>query len=98
MHVYEVLRRPLTTEKSNFLRDTYRKYAFEVDERANKQQIKEAVETAFPKITVVDVHVMKMPRKARRSLRRRKTRFTSIWKKAIVTIPANQRIDLFEGV
>lgn len=98
MHVYEVLRRPLTTEKSNFLRDTYRKYAFEVDDRANKKQIKEAVETAFPKITVVDVHVMKMPRKARRSLRRRSTRFTSIWKKAIVTIPANQRIDLFEGV
>lgn len=98
MHVYEVLRRPLTTEKSNLMRDTYRKYAFEVDERANKQQIKQAVETAFPKITVVDVHVMKMPRKARRSLRRRKTRFTSIWKKAIVTIPANQRIDLFEGV
>ena len=98
MHVYQVLIRPLTTEKSNFLRDTYRKYAFEVDERANKQQIKEAVETAFPNITVVDVHVMKMPRKARRSLRRRKTRFTSIWKKAIVTIPANQRIELFEGV
>jgi large subunit ribosomal protein L23 len=98
MHVYEILRRPLTTEKSNRLRDDYRKYAFEVDDRANKQQIKEAVQTAFPKITVIDVHVMKMPRKARRSLRRRSTRFTSIWKKAIVTIPANQRIDLFEGV
>ena len=39
MHVYEVLRRPLTTEKSNYLRDTYRKYAFEVDPRANKQQM-----------------------------------------------------------
>lgn len=98
MHVYEILRRPLTTEKSNFLRDTYRKYAFEVDDRANKAQIKEAVETAFPKITVVDVHVMKMPRKARRSARRRQIRYTSMWKKAIVTIPANQRIDLFEGV
>ena len=87
MHVYEVLRRPLTTEKSNFMRDMYR-----------KQQLKEAVETAFPKITVIDVHVMKTPRKARRSLRRRQTRWTSMWKKAIVTIPANQRIDLFEGV
>jgi large subunit ribosomal protein L23 len=98
MHTYEVLRRPLTTEKSNMLRDTYRKYAFEVDGRANKQEIKAAVETAFPKITVLDVHVMVMPRKSRRSLRRRKTRWTSMWKKAIVTIPANQRIDLFEGV
>jgi ribosomal protein L23 len=46
----------------------------------------------------VDVHVMTMPRKARRSMRRRKTRWTPMWKKAIVTIPANQRIDLFEGV
>jgi large subunit ribosomal protein L23 len=98
MHTYEVLRRPLTTEKSNYLRDTYRKYAFEVDTRANKQQIKQAVETAFPKISVLDVKVMIVPRKARRSLRRRKTRWTSMWKKAIVTIPANQRIELFEGV
>jgi large subunit ribosomal protein L23 len=98
MHTYEVLRRPLTTEKSNYLRDTYRKYAFEVDSRANKQQIKDAVQTAFPKITVLDVKVMVVPRKARRSLRRRRTRWTSMWKKAIVTIPANQRIDLFEGV
>lgn len=98
MHVYEVLRRPLLTEKSNYLRDTYRKYAFEVDVRANKQQIKEAVEKAFPKVTVLDVNVMMVPRKARRSLRRRQTRWTKMWKKAIVTIPADQRIELFEGV
>jgi large subunit ribosomal protein L23 len=97
MHIYEVLRRPLNTEKSTYLKDTYRKYAFEVDPRANKVQIKEAVEKAFP-VTVLEVNVMKMPRKARRSLRRRATRWTSIWKKAIVTIPAHQRIDLFEGV
>ncbi len=98
MHVYEVLRRPLMTEKSNYQRDTYRKYAFEVDPRANKHQIKEAVETAFPNITVLGVNIMKMPRKARRNLRVRRVRFTPIWKKAIVTIPADQRIDLVEGV
>ena len=98
MHVYEVLRRPLTTEKSNFLRDTYASTLLRWTNAANKQQIKEAVETAFPKITVLDVHVMKMPRKSRRSLRRRRTRWTSMWKKAIVTIPINQRIELFEGV
>lgn len=97
MHVYEVLVRPLNTEKSNYLKDTFRKYAFEVDSRANKNQIKEAVETAF-KVTVLDVNVMKMPRKARRSMRRRQVRYTPIWKKAVVTIPVNQRIDLFEGV
>ncbi len=98
MHVYEILRRPLTTEKSNYLKDTYRKYAFEVDPRANKHQIKEAVEAAFPNVTVLDVNIMKMPRKGRRNLRVRRTRFTSIWKKAIVTIPADQRIDVVEGV
>ncbi len=98
MHIYEVLRRPLNTEKSNFLKDTYRQYAFEVDLRANKVQIKDAVEKAFPNVTVLNVNVMKMPRKARRNLRTRRTRYTQIWKKAIVTIPANQRIDLFEGV
>ncbi len=98
MNSYEVLRRPLNTEKSNYLKDTYRKYAFEVDPRANKVQIKEAVEKAFPNVSVVNVNVMKMPRKSRRNLRVRRTRFTSIWKKAIVTIPADQRIDLFEGV
>lgn len=98
MHIYEVLRRPLNTEKSNLLKDKYRKYVFEVDLAANKNQIKEAVETAFPNVTVLAVNVMKMPRKSRRSVRIRRTRYTSIWKKAIVTIPADQRIDLFEGV
>ncbi len=98
MHIYQVLRRPLNTEKSNYLKDTYRQYAFEVDPRANKVQIKEAVEKAFPNVTVVSVNVMKMPRKGRRNLRVRRTRYTQIWKKAIVTIPADQRIDMFEGV
>ncbi len=98
MNPYEVLRRPLNTEKSNYLKDTYRQYAFEVDMRANKVQIKEAVETAFPNVTVLNVNVMKMPRKSRRNLRVRRPRFTSVWKKAIVTIPADQRIDMFEGV
>ncbi|NTU65826.1 MAG: 50S ribosomal protein L23, partial [Chloroflexi bacterium] len=44
MHIYEVLKRPLQTEKMTYLRDL-RQYAFEVDERANKTQVKEAVET-----------------------------------------------------
>lgn len=98
MHTYDILRRPLNTEKSNLLKDTYRKYAFEVDMSANKRQVKEAVEKAFPNVRVISVNVMRMPRKSRRSLRIRRARHTSVWKKAIVTIPADQRIDLFEGV
>jgi large subunit ribosomal protein L23 len=95
MHLYEVLRRPITTEKSNLLKDDYRQYVFEVDGRANKTQVKEAVETAF-KVNVLNVNIMRMSHK-RRHFGRRVT-YTPMWKKAIVTISANQRIDLFEGV
>lgn len=95
MHLYEVLTRPLTTEKTNRLKDDLRQYAFEVDMRATKPQIKEAVETAF-KVEVLSVNVMRMSRKRRHFGRR--VVYKSLWKKAIVTIPLNQRIDLFEGV
>lgn len=95
MHLYEVLTRPLTTEKTNRLKDELRQYAFEVDMRATKPQIKEAVETAF-KVEVLSVNVMRMSRK-RRHFGRRMV-YKALWKKAIVTIPVNQRIDLFEGV
>ena len=103
MHTYQVLKRPLQTEKMMYLRDL-RQYAFVVDERANKQQIKEAVETIF-KVNVVAVHVMNQPAKRRRNPRSRqegkkaqqKIR-QSGWKKAIVTVQANQQIELFEGV
>ncbi len=103
MHTYEVLKRPLQTEKMTYLRDL-RQYAFEVDKRANKQQIKEAVETIF-KVNVVAVHVINQPAKRRRNPRSRqvgkkaqqKVRRPS-WKKAIVTVQTNQQIELFEGV
>lgn len=95
MHSYEVLKRPITTEKSNRLKDEFRQYAFEVDQRANKNQIKAAVEMAF-NVQVLGVNVMRMARKRRHY--GRKVIYTPIWKKAIVSIPANQRIDLFEGV
>ena len=95
MHLYEVLRRPLTTEKTNSLKDNMRQYAFEVDLRSTKPQIKEAVETAF-KVEVLAVNVMRMSRKRRHFGRR--MIYKPIWKKAIVTIPMNQRIEMFEGV
>ena len=96
MHLYDVLKRPITTEKSNQLKDDLRQYAFEVDDRANKQQIKEAVETAFKGINVLNVNVIRMSRKRRHYGRR--VIYKPMWKKAIVTIQADQRIDLFEGV
>ena len=103
MHIYEALKRPLQTEKTMFLKDL-RQYAFEVDDRANKTQVKEAVETIF-NVSVVAVNLMNQPAKRRRNPRSRavgkkaqqKVR-ASGWKKAIVTVEAGQQIELFEGV
>jgi large subunit ribosomal protein L23 len=95
MNIYQVLRRPLATEKSNQLKDEQRKYVFQVDQRANKLQIKEAVETAF-KVDVTAVNVMRMSRKRRHYGRH--VSYKPLWKKAIVTIRPDQRIELFEGV
>lgn len=94
MHLYEVLKRPLTSEKTVNLKDQHQ-YAFEVDLRATKPLIKQAVEKAF-NVQVLSVNVMRMPRKRRRYGRR--IVYKPAWKKAVVAIPANQRIEMFEGV
>lgn len=94
MHLYEVLRRPLVTEKATLLQAA-NKYSFEVAREASKFQIQEAVEQAF-KVRVAKVNVMTIPGKARRMGRREVT--SSSWKKAIVTLEAGYKITLFEGV
>ncbi len=95
MHVYDVLLRPLITEKSTIGAEVGQ-YTFEVDMRANKMQIKDAVETAF-KVTVYDVNVMVMPAKVTRRGKREIVRHGK-WKKAVVTLRPGDRIQLFEGV
>ncbi len=94
MHSYEVLRRPLITEKSTTLVEQ-NKYAFEVARDANKPQIKDAVEKAF-KVKVASVNVMHVPGKMRRAGRQRG--MTSSWKKAVVTLEEGNKIELFEDV
>ena len=94
MHLYEVLRRPLVTEKNAILQ-MEGKYAFEVASEATKPQIKQAVETAF-KVTVTGVNVMTVPGKERR-VGRRHVR-TPSWRKAIVTLEQGDRIELFDNV
>jgi len=94
MHLYEVLRHPLVTEKATLLQEG-NKYAFEVTIKAHKAQVKEAVERAF-KVKVTKVNVMIMPGKKRR-MGRREVTFPS-WKKAVVTLEAGYKITLFEGV
>ncbi|MDD5082117.1 MAG: 50S ribosomal protein L23 [Dehalococcoidales bacterium] len=94
MHLYEVLRRPLVTEKNTALQ-AQGKYAFEVDRASTKQQIKEAVEKAF-KVKVTAVNVTNVPGKKKRIGRRQV--LTSPWKKAIVALRPGDKIEIFEGV
>jgi len=96
--VYEVLHRPIVTEKSNFLSSKLGQYVFEVAVEANKAEIKEAVETLFD-VSVVKVNVLNSPAKRTRRLRNRRLLVRrSGYKKAVVTLASGQRIDLFEGV
>jgi large subunit ribosomal protein L23 len=96
MHWREIIRRPVITEKTNFMASEYNQYTFVVDPRANKVQIKEAVELAWPTVLVEKVRVANMPAKRARRWRRVTVRKPG-WKKAIVTLAVGS-IDLFEGV
>ena len=98
MTIYEVLRRPIETEKSRYQNAKLHQYVFEVDPKANKVQIKEAVETLFD-VEVQKISVVVTPaKKGRRGRNRRTVVRRPEYKKAIVTIRADQTIDLFEGV
>ena len=94
MHLADVLRRPLVTEKNTILQ-AQNKYAFEVAKEANKPQIKQAVEKAF-KVKVTSVNVIKVAGKTRRVGRQLVS--TPSWKKAIVTLRPGDKIEIFEGV
>jgi large subunit ribosomal protein L23 len=96
MNIYQILKRPILTEKTDFQRDD-RQYVFEVDRRANKIQIKEAVETLFD-VHVESVNTMIMKPK-RRQLGRKVIVTESAWKRAVVTLAPGERIqEFFEGV
>jgi len=97
MHWREVIRRPVVTEKSNILASEENQYTFVVASQANKKQIKEAVELAWPDVAVEKVRVANMPAKRARRWRRIAVRKPG-WKKAIVTLAPGTSIDLFEGV
>jgi large subunit ribosomal protein L23 len=96
MNMYQVLKRPILTEKSDYQRDDDQ-YVFEVDRQANKHEIKEAVEKIFD-VEVVAVNTMVMKPKRRR-LGRKIITTRPAWKRAVVTLAAGERIqDFFEGV
>jgi large subunit ribosomal protein L23 len=87
-----VIIKPLVTEKSTHLQNTQNAYAFQVHHKANKQQIRQAVEKLYS-VKVVEVRTMTRKGKPRRA--RYKMTTTSSWKRAIVVLDENSRIDLF---
>jgi large subunit ribosomal protein L23 len=96
--IYDVLRRPLVTEKSNYQSSSLHQYVFEVANDATRTLVKDAVEKMFD-VQVVRVNVMNVPAKqSRRSRSRRLIIHRSAFKKAIVTLAAEDRIPIFEGV
>lgn len=94
IHPYEVLRRPLVTEKSTML-SAVGKYVFEVAIAANKPQIADAVEKAF-NVHVLEVNTMHVRGKTKRMGKSRGTQAS--WKKAIVTLQPGDQIQVFEGI
>ncbi len=96
--IYEVLRRPLVTEKSNYQVGKLHQYVFEVAHDASRTLVKDAVEALF-KVTVLNVNVLNVPAKrSRKSKSRRWVISRPGYKKAIVTLSPEDTIQIFEGV
>ncbi|HLH05301.1 MAG TPA: 50S ribosomal protein L23 [Bryobacteraceae bacterium] len=89
MTVYDVIRRPVVTEKAHDKRENDRTLCFEVHPEANKIQIKQAVETVF-RVKVAEVRTSNFAGKLRR--RGRFSGYASDWKKAYVRLAPGQKI------
>jgi large subunit ribosomal protein L23 len=96
--IYDILRRPLVTEKSNYQSAKLHQYVFEVLDNVTRTQVKDAVEQLFD-VTVVRVNIINVPAKrTRRARSRRMVVRNAGYKKAIVTLSPADRIPFFEGV
>jgi large subunit ribosomal protein L23 len=91
----DILIEPVLSEKANLLRDKEGKYVFRVDPKATKPQIIEAVKRIF-NVNPVSCRTMNVGGKPKRL--RYRSGYTSSWKKAIVKLPPNEKISIFEGV
>ena len=95
MIAHDIIKRPLITEKTSIQKEELNQISFEVDPRANRIDIKRAIETIF-NVSVADVRTCHVKGKVKRRgmiLGKRKD-----WKKAIVKLKPGERIDFFEGV
>jgi large subunit ribosomal protein L23 len=95
MIAHDTIKRPLITEKTNIQKEVHNQITFEVDRKANRVQIKQAVESIF-KVNVAAVKTMQI--KGKKKTRGRIVGKRRNWKKAIVTLRPGERIDFFEGV
>jgi large subunit ribosomal protein L23 len=94
MNNFDVIVRPIVTEKSSLMKEASNQYVFEVAREANKIEIARAVEQLF-KVKVLDVHVMNIEGKKRRMGRFLGKR--QDWRKAIVKLDPKDKISFFEG-
>lgn len=96
--IYDVLRRPLVTEKSGYQSGKLNQYSFIVADYATRKQVKDAVETIYD-VNVVRVNIMNTPAKRGRRLRSRRLLVRKPgYKKAIITLAEGQTLQIFEGV
>jgi large subunit ribosomal protein L23 len=95
MMPHDIIKRPLITEKTSIQKEVNNQITFEVDRRANRVEIKKAIENIF-NVNVVGVKTMQVKGKTKQ--RGRIVGKRRNWKKAIVTLMPGERIDFFEGV
>lgn len=96
--IYDVLRRPLVTEKSSYQSGKLNQYSFIVADNATRAQVKDAIETLYD-VSVVRVNVINVPAKRGRRLRSRRLLVRKpAYKKAVITLAAGQTLQIFEGV
>ncbi|MBT3312836.1 MAG: 50S ribosomal protein L23 [Desulfobacterales bacterium] len=95
MNYYDLIKRPLNTEKTTIQKEIYNQVTLEVDDVANRVDIKKAVESIF-KVKVAGVRTMRVNGKIKR--RGRTIGKRRNWKKAIITLMPGERIDFFDGV
>jgi len=96
--IYDILRRPLVTEKSSYQSGSLNQFSFVVTDSATRTQVKDAIETLYD-VTVNRVNIINVPAKRARSLRSRRMSIRKQgFKKAIVTLADGQTLPIFEGV
>jgi large subunit ribosomal protein L23 len=96
--IYDVLKRPIVTEKTNYMNSDLHQYVFEVSIDATKGLVKDAIEALF-EVNVNRVNLINVPPKRTRRWKSRRVKVRrSGYKKAIVTLKPGDTIDLFEGV